>query len=77
MQVLQPKVQNIIKIIISKYYINIFFSAFINSVSANGYQIVVSANKPVLQQNIAISTIQVNYSVFNVIWFYINIFAKL
>uniref|UniRef100_A0A2S2PB97 BOS complex subunit NCLN n=1 Tax=Schizaphis graminum TaxID=13262 RepID=A0A2S2PB97_SCHGA len=32
--------------------------AFINSVSANGYQIVVSANKPVLQQNIAISTIQ-------------------
>lgn len=32
--------------------------AFINSVSANGYQIVVSANKPVLQQNVVISTIQ-------------------
>ncbi|XP_022183376.1 nicalin [Myzus persicae] len=32
--------------------------AFINSVSANGYQIVVSASKPVLQPNIAISTIQ-------------------
>jgi len=32
--------------------------AFINSVSANGYQIVVSPSKPVLQQNIAVSTIQ-------------------
>lgn len=36
------------------------FLAFINSVSANGYQIVVSASKPVLQQNVVISTIQVD-----------------
>lgn len=40
--------------------INSLFLAFINSVSANGYQIVVSASKPVLQQNVVISTIQVD-----------------
>lgn len=35
--------------------------AFINSVSANGYQIVVTTSKPILQQNVAVSTIQVSY----------------
>lgn len=48
--------------VLNKYITDfILCLAFINSVSANGYQIVVSTSKPVLQQNVAVSTIQVNY----------------
>lgn len=48
----------------------IIFLAFINSVSANGYQIVVSTSKPVLQQSVAISTIQVFYLFITSNWWF-------
>lgn len=56
-----PEVFNI-KTVLNKHITDFLLClAFINSVSANGYQIVVSTSKPVLQQNVAVSTIQVSY----------------